>query len=289
MRSRPFQPPALHSRLTTEQLEQLLGCPAIPGTQVEGHSGSVALVQLSEFATAPNFIKVPFTAPAQGWFQRLFNGAGGNKSRPPSIWLVVARTTSDTWIWLGEADCHSWSLDNLGNASNADLLLAKAIPKADFLKLRNDDPWMTTDHSIALDGGPGDLSSVRLRSAHSQDRGQVFVNRWEGDQFGLQFNETVSVFYVLNEGLASPDMEYAICPVVGVTETQNSLLEMLCPCCGIPSCDFPANAHMPREFGFYVLERLLEDQKLPEFWPAPPEDKNKIVWTPSEILEGAHA
>lgn len=289
MRSLPFQPPALHSRLTTDQLQQLLGSPAAPGTQFECSSGSVALVQLSDFITAPKFVKVPFSAPKQGRFQRLFNGAGGNKSRPPSAWLVVAQVTSETWIWLGEADCHSWSLDDQGNASNADLLLADAIPKDDYLKLRNNDPWTTTDYSIALDGRANDPSSVRLHAAHSQARGQVFVNRWEGDQFGLQFDETRSVFYVLNHGPDTPDMEYGICPGAEVTVPHDSLLEMLCSCCGISSCDLPANAHMPREFGFYVIERLLEDQKLPEFWPALPEGKNKIVWTPSEILEGAHA
>lgn len=281
--------PVLHSQLTSEQMKGLLGISPIPGSQLVSALGPLALASITDFKTSPRRLSVPLMKAKAGWLQQLVTAVFSKKVVPATAWLVAAQVDSESWMWLGAASCNSWSLDRLGNATEADLVLLNAIPKADYLKLRNNDPWFTMGWSIELEGDFNSSASQRLHSAASQNYGQVFLERWEGDQFGLQFDETRSVFFTLRDGDASSTAEVGYCQDAAVLGIEpDDVLGMLCPCCGVQLKSFPIQVHMPREFGFFVMGKLLESQKLPEVWPGLPEGRNKIIWAEVEALNRGH-
>ena len=199
--------------------------------------------------------------------------------------MVAAEVETGSWIWLGSASCHSWSQGREGEPVEGDLALENRLPRELFLNLRNGDPWIDCGGGLELHGSFDTPASERLRLIIQKDKGDVFLQRWAGDIFGLQFDDKRSVFFVMPEGLRSMVCHYGSCPGAAYPpETDAARIVMHCTCCGIEIGAFLPELHMSREFGFFVLSWLLDHNELPLFWPE--SGQHAIEWHETDTLSG---
>ncbi len=166
-----------------------------------------------------------------------------------------------------------------------DLALENRLPRELFLTLRNGNPWIDCGGGLELEGSFDTPASERLRLIVQKDKGDVFLQRWEGETFGLQFDDKRSVFFVMPDDMSSMVCRYGACPEAACPpETDAGRLEMHCPCCGIEIGLFLPELHMSREFGFFVLSWLLDHHELPHQWTAQP--SQIITWPETDALSG---
>lgn len=279
----------LHSRLSTNELANTLGTDvaAIQADRVlETANGWLALVSSHGFVQSPDRVQAKLHRPiwdAQPWWKKLM---AGTKRWPPQGWLVAAEVESGSWIWLGTASCHAWSQGKDGEPMEGDLNLEARLPRELFLTLRNGDPWIDCGSGLGLPGSFDTPASQRLHLIMQQDKGDVFLQRWEGESFGLQFDEKRSVFFVMPEAMNSMTYRYGACPEAAcMPETDTTRIEMHCPCCGIDLGPFRPELHMSRDFGFFVLSWLLDHHELPCLWTA--NTGQAIEWPETDALSGA--
>lgn len=199
--------------------------------------------------------------------------------------MVAAEVETGSWIWLGSASCHSWSQGREGEPEEGDLALENRLPRELFLNLRNGDPWIDCEGGLELGGSFDTPASERLQLIMQKDKGDVFLQRWEGDIFGLQFDDKRSVFFIMPEGMNSTTYRYGSCPEAGrPPETDTARILVHCACCGIEVGSFLPDLHMSREFGFFVLSWLLDHHELPLRWTG--SSSQIIIWSETDALSG---
>ena len=191
--------------------------------------------------------------------------------------MVAAEIAKGAWIWLGNASCHSWSEDVPTKMIKGDMVLEDRIPRDLFLRVRHGEAWIDLGGGLALDGMPDTPAAQRLQTIKSKETGDVFLERWEGEQFALQFDQRRSVFYFMTMEREPMPQQFASCPgAASLPVAPEKCLEMHCPCCGIDMGSIRPDVHMTREFGFFVLTWLLDHNELPSIWPS--SANTRIEW-----------
>lgn len=279
---------SLHSRISAKELASALGVDVASiqlDCVVQTDNGWLALVPINGFFDSPEMVNVSLRQPSpdlRPWWKKI---TGGMKQWPSTGWMVAAELSPDSWIWLGGASCYSWSEQADKKVLTGHMALETRIPHGLFSQLRGGDPWTDCGSGLNLEGSFDTPASQRLQLIVKEVQGDVFLQRWEGEIFGLQFDEERSVFFVMPEGMNSTTYQYAACSEASsAPETDIQRIDMHCPCCGIEIGAFLPELHMSREFGFFVLSWLLDHNELPASWNKSP--SHVITWMETDTLAG---
>lgn len=277
-----------HSRISAKELASALGVDVTTiqvDCVIQTDNGWVALVPVDGFLDSPDMVNARLRPPdpdLRPWWKKI---TGGMKQWPSTGWMVAAELTPDSWIWLGGASCYSWSEQADSKVLTGHMALETRIPRELFMQLRGGNPWIDCGGGLELDGSFDTAASERLRLIMKEAKGDVFLQRWEGEIFGLQFDEERSVFFVMPEGMNSTTYQYAACPEASCEpEADTKRIDMHCPCCGIENGAFLPELHMSREFGFFVLSWLLDHNELPLLWPT--SGQPAVEWRETDTLAG---